>query len=910
MSVRYGTINNRNLSMQNVREDCDDSLIHMRIDRLHECIDKEISNHNSEASPGIKRQMNLFIESIQTPAAASRYIDEAFELSAKIAKLDPSYSFLEISSITNLLLPYANVDALNRLNEKVEDLGLQNNQYERIKIEINENIVADRILANHEKISKRFNIEQEVVENSITSIPFMLEGFCDMINTYNMRPYQKLNVCIEELTYLLNKNAIDYDPSEMVAEVAKNMLLTNEVSLSELNGYRKALEESYVLDPVNDLNEVNYLFVDDYDYMAPCTIKAFIERFLLNPNKDVHSILKMNESVSKDCSLVDIRQHLENYFMFLEKCYKHDIIHSDVLNKLLENFVDNILERNISSTDIKAIIENCNSCFKNPILMAKYRLPDDQSKINVFTQYMADILLLFEDYQTIFYNDKNIEDIAFVSNFENTKEAVSLNEFKIFKFHNLVKAAFNLNKYIKLKTQRFLKKPKKKIQNFVRKARHILFGEATEVDMTLMESQIYDFIGLDHKADLCVYQIPFDYTTESEIKDFLIETCNGFNEQMMQRENYSIRCYYIMNPEMAEIHIKENTIINLTEEESEEIKHSIGSEVDLYVESFANYAIEMNNISDRIFSYDQYVKEFCENCEYVSEDMLNDVCQLMAYVGVEESKIQQFADTYYVAENRCRIQNREEMIDENRKINVVIPEDVDIECQLEAYDLMTYILEKGPEIKKPNISAPKLGKDKKGNDEVPKKDNTHSSDEQQKKTFGSTLNDVRLSIEGLKGKWKDMSQAEKEASRNLDNNVRRLAKGMKDALVSDRREAIIKGSVIPSFSKCLKIGISLAGLGMITANPAIPIITAVTGFFMSKHFTKRERMLLLDDIEIELEVIDKEIADAESKNQMKRYRALLKTKKDLQRQYQRIKYNVRIGKDIMSGSTVGMKKTD
>ena len=41
---------------------------------------------------------------------------------------------------------------------------------------------------------------------------------------------------------------------------------------------------------------------------------------------------------------------------------------------------------------------------------------------------------------------------------------------------------------------------------------------------------------------------------------------------------------------------------------------------------------------------------------------------------------------------------------------------------------------------------------------------------------------------------------------------------------------------------------------------------------------------------------------------MKKYRALLKYKKDLQRQYQRIRYNVRVGKDILPGSAAGIGK--
>lgn len=74
--------------------------------------------------------------------------------------------------------------------------------------------------------------------------------------------------------------------------------------------------------------------------------------------------------------------------------------------------------------------------------------------------------------------------------------------------------------------------------------------------------------------------------------------------------------------------------------------------------------------------------------------------------------------------------------------------------------------------------------------------------------------------------------------------------------------------------------------------------------------TAKERVLLLDEIEIELEVLDKEIAAAESRNQLKKYRELLRYKKDLQRQYQRIRYNLRVGKDILPGSAAGMRHND
>jgi hypothetical protein len=238
------------------------------------------------------------------------------------------------------------------------------------------------------------------------------------------------------------------------------------------------------------------------------------------------------------------------------------------------------------------------------------------------------------------------------------------------------------------------------------------------------------------------------------------------------------------------------------------------------------------------------------------------------------------------------------------------------------------VLEDAPNIEKPEVKKPKIDIKNKISS-IKNKHNTQNSENNSKEEKdvkdsnsndndeefrnnpfkGININSIKLYLEGLKGKMKNMNQKQKEISKNLDNSFRRFVKAMKDTLVSDRREAIIKGSVIPSFSKCVKLSLGLAGIGFLT-NPLVPIIIAIGGFAVSKRLTQKERLLLLDEIETELEVIDKEISIAESKNQIKKYRTLLKYKKDLQRQYQRIRYNVRIGKDIMAGSTAGIKDSN
>lgn len=173
------------------------------------------------------------------------------------------------------------------------------------------------------------------------------------------------------------------------------------------------------------------------------------------------------------------------------------------------------------------------------------------------------------------------------------------------------------------------------------------------------------------------------------------------------------------------------------------------------------------------------------------------------------------------------------------------------------------------------------------------------------------MNNVMLALKGLGAKIKDFNTKQKEVSRNLDMAMKSFIDGIKKADSNERREQIIKGSILPSFSKCMKAAIGLILIGVATGGVIVPIITAIGGFALDKKLTEKEKLLILDEIDTELEVIDKELALADQNNQLNKYRALLKIKKDLQRQYQRIRYNIRVGSDgAMFDSNVGMNKHD
>lgn len=164
-------------------------------------------------------------------------------------------------------------------------------------------------------------------------------------------------------------------------------------------------------------------------------------------------------------------------------------------------------------------------------------------------------------------------------------------------------------------------------------------------------------------------------------------------------------------------------------------------------------------------------------------------------------------------------------------------------------------------------------------------------------TEGFNLNKLKLLMQVAKGKAKDLSTKEKAFWKNLDILASGFMKNVERALTSDRREGIIKGSVIPSFSRCIKSAMIVGGISFI--NPILGIITALGMLGTSRALNQRERNLIYDEIETELKVIEKEIEIANNDGNMKKYRVLLQYQKRLERERQRIKYGLKVrGRDL------------
>lgn len=154
------------------------------------------------------------------------------------------------------------------------------------------------------------------------------------------------------------------------------------------------------------------------------------------------------------------------------------------------------------------------------------------------------------------------------------------------------------------------------------------------------------------------------------------------------------------------------------------------------------------------------------------------------------------------------------------------------------------------------------------------------------------VNTLKLAVDNLKRGAMKLSDKEKQISNSIDMSVSSVSKGLEQAMTSDNREAVIKGKILPSASKCIKLAL---GLGVSWAiNPAIAVIGAIGWFACTKKLQAKERQLVLDDIEIELKMCDRYIKQAEDKDDLKKVRELEKVQRNLQRQQQRIKYKMHV----------------
>lgn len=156
----------------------------------------------------------------------------------------------------------------------------------------------------------------------------------------------------------------------------------------------------------------------------------------------------------------------------------------------------------------------------------------------------------------------------------------------------------------------------------------------------------------------------------------------------------------------------------------------------------------------------------------------------------------------------------------------------------------------------------------------------------------SFTNALKLASINLKKFMQKLSDKDKAISKTVDMNVNVFMKSVDNALSNENREQVIKGSVLPPASKIIKLAITTGALWLV--QPALAVISALGYLGMSAKHRKKERALIIDELDTELKICNKYIERAEAKDDMKALKQLYNIQKSLTRQRQRLEYKMKV----------------
>ena len=871
----------------------------------------------------ITRLAEGYVDGLLSKGIASQNYAHAIDLLAyyRENRLDSEKLFSKIQEMAYY------VTDMNSFISKVKHTTIDKKQADAL-IELATDIsTADRILKNSRVLNEKMQFDNHIakVHRNINVFKVVKEAQ-SMISKYNFAPYQEMNMVMEQLGFLGEKKNLGY--TRNIYKSVFQYYTTHNSDKSDL--IRVMQESSIVPDEVKkDINDRLERLGEVNRYSSITNLLSYV--YLQDTN--VLELPKYTYYTIKNASVLDICNNIVKIFDLIDNVSD---IPGYIGNEMINAIVDGIKEKELDITSLNDIYNTLESL---------------HGKTNEV--YINRIISAIKDMRNMLYSVENIRAIATVTAEGNN---ASLDEYKPVKFKGgLIKVVHNLDKFLAEKEKELLDKLKKKAKPALTKAANVLFAEAD----TMVEN-IYSYIGADNKVDICVRQY---LMTESEWREldntedtiaFLDEAISKFNYSLDVSGLYNTRAYYTITEGVAEVHLKDNTILRLTDEQKQLVREAHDPSLDLYLDMINEVEALYEEYQDlpsipltKLVTYDNI-----RQCRLTEQSYLA-LMEALKYVGANKTLAENisaaYTDIMFEKSLYSNVRVDEKLV-ENVLGNWFEEQNVHPAVALEAYEIICTIINETSaselinEASSVTDHAKQNGydwdddededndsddEDEDDDEEDKKKDDKQEvkkltqkpskllgdgedlpkGDEKKKTKF--TLTGAILAAKGLAGKAKHYTGRVKEFINNLDHAITSYVTAMKKAASDERREQIIKGSVIPSFKKCLKFGVGLVLLGVATGGIVAPVIAALGGFALDKRLTEKEKLLILDEIDTELEVIDKELAMADQNNQLNKYRALLRYKKDLQRQYQRIRYNIRVGQDTAYfKSDVGMQKKD
>lgn len=841
-------------------------------------------NINNITSPITLNIMETFLNSINNSEDINYFGTKIFDIYESFVH-DNSNHPNYVEKITNVI----EENILPRFKD-LQSLKTYINTSDTLKVfgeSVDDFIYCDRILKNDKTINKRFDMKSFIESNSNMDLDEMVRSLCEFIDTYDISTEAKYNIALENITFMLLSKDKTLDESVIQNYITDYFLMRESVMTDT---YIRKLQKVAINSPlVNESTLNTYLFSKGHVY-----------------GDRIQSVLEYDLS-----TLTSERKVSEQIYTWLDEM----CIDTPERNKrIMDNIIALPLAVNVSESFINGTLINYmniheNSLFNQDIIKESLnQYKNGLNGINFLNEKKndkgeeipkkcpkcgGDIGLFFKGEPV--YLCKNCNKYFGVAPF---KESTNLLEGKLEKTD--LNKAFD---QFKAEQRKDSKAFQKVLNTLYAKTPNEIINEFPHVLGLVRVAFVFAPIAVPivgpvlTLVNACVDKIlsyHINVKQSEKLFKYLRDEKTKIEEKLDDIDDEEKK-------KKAESYIKEledsmKTVKKYASEElPKEIEDSDGDDDDFDDISFDDFDFDMELESYQITETTKEIPSVFTESVYENDDI-----SFLADISLYEQSLE------YILNNRERVNSmilrNIDTISENLKyfapIIVNCPTVIDYRVFSEAVKDYMYDPTSMDSV---NVNGV-LNKALENRFISDTFKNTIIESEcintlDQIVTEGFDLNNVKLAFQALKKKMKDLNTKQKSICQTLDATGHQLISSIEKAVREDRREAIIKGSIIPSFSKCIKLGITLGGITAI--NPVAGLISAVGYFGASKMLTQREKQLVYDEIATELQVVEKQLQIAENDGDMNQYRFLLNYQKKLARERQRIRYGLKVqGRNI------------
>ena len=751
--------------------------------------------------------------------------------------------------------------------------------------------ICNRIISNNNKIAKRFNLDKILYEGKAKSIAEVVYEFGDLIDTYNMSKSIKLNSLIETAFYLFNKHNIQYTDNELLEAATDYFLIKYADSDDKLDIIKSVLEQTKVVDTAL-CDSIDYIEdetmdpIDIYDKYfnhdkdnVSMNVKSIPESFsaimeeakqnkmtkILDDLKKVKIDKKFNIKpfISRmySCTPKEIIDGTPNYFAWARKIALFSIAMSSLPVGFILGFTDAFVAMKVKRDEANAMLKNYEH-EKKRINSAIDRATDKDRKDRLKKQLDAieDGYDKIKDYRDRLYTEKELDEERekeYTEAAQSDFDKVNIDDIDTdYLFDLLIRLNFVANDIVFDKYTNGIFTPKYNNDELIENIKNSLTSKGF----------IQIPILLIYHNDPCNSSELSDTEKESECKihnEHLEIIKNIFEKEIKDKDNYYISNVHA-GDEIVWYYLCSNFgILNADTDNSTVIQPDLAIEYAIVmnlannVESIKNSMIKINESNNSyIDKYDvetlDYLSEIAMRCDKSIIDKNNLLLAMKRrYRNImnESDSIAKYYDSYALSNSIRKLENCK--IQEHSNSSLY--------NEIDTYKTIMEML---------SIVA------------------------EESITENSFTNTLELAKEKLKKAMVDLSDKDKQLSRELDTSVDNVKRGVEKAVESESREAVIKGNLLPSASKTIKTAL-LTGAAW-AVNPALAIIGVVAGIGLSRKTRKKERQLILDEIDTELVMCEKHLQKADSEGDLEAYRQCLQIKKKLQRERIRLKYRMKV----------------